>query len=96
MRSSHDVDIEWDEGKNRLNQKKHRISFIEAATVFDDPLEMTILDPDHSESEYRFLSIGQSSSDRLLVVSYTERAGKIRLINARKPTLGERRAYEES
>lgn len=96
MRSSHDIDIEWDEGKNRLNQKKHKVSFSEAATVFDDPLGLTILDPDHSESEYRFLSIGQSSSERLLVVSYTERAGKIRLINARKPTQAERRAYEES
>jgi uncharacterized protein len=60
MRSSHDIDIEWDEGKNRLNQKKHKISFNEAGTVFDDPLALTILDPDHSTSEYRFLSIGQS------------------------------------
>lgn len=57
MKRSHDVDIEWDERKNRLNQKKHKVSFTEAATVFGDPLEVTISDPDHSASEYRFLSI---------------------------------------
>jgi uncharacterized DUF497 family protein len=87
--------VEWDESKNRLNQRKHDVSFEEAATVFLDPLEITIDDPAHAISEYRFVSIGQSLSGRLLVVSYTERANNIRIINARKPTRPERRSYEE-
>jgi uncharacterized DUF497 family protein len=88
-------DVEWDENKNLANQGRHRISFEEAATIFVDPLEITIDDPDHSVSERRFISIGVSFKQRLLVVSYTERADKIRIINARKPTKFERRAYEE-
>ena len=87
-------DVEWDESKNILNQKKHGVSFEEAATVFVDPLEVTIDDPDHAYSEHRFISIGDSFKGRLLVVSYTERDNKIRIINARKPTKRERRAYE--
>jgi uncharacterized protein len=89
-------DIVWDGKKDRLNQKKHGVSFEEAATVFLDPLEVTINDPDHAFSERRFISIGESFGRRLLVVSYTERADEIRIINARKPTRRERRAYEES
>jgi len=60
MDRSHDIVIEWDEKKNRLNQKKHHVSFAEAASVFADPLELAISDPDHSTTEYRFVSIGQS------------------------------------
>ena len=88
--------VEWDEKKNRLNQKKHKVSFEEAATIFADPLESAIADPDHAFSEFRFLSIGESFKRRLLVVSYTERDNKIRIINARKPTKLERRAYKEA
>jgi uncharacterized DUF497 family protein len=88
-------DVEWDEGKNRLNQKKHAVSFGEAATIFLDPLEIAIEDPSHAISEYRFISIGQSFRRRLLVVSYIERNNRIRIITARKPTRSERRAYEE-
>jgi len=87
--------VEWDERKNRFNQRKHNVSFEEAATVFLDPLEITIDDPAHASSEYRYISIGQSFSGRLLVVSYAERAGRIRIINARKPTKQERFRYEE-
>lgn len=87
--------IEWDEGKNSLNQTKHRVSFEEAATVFSDPLEIAIEDPDHSLQEHRFISIGESFRRRLLVVSYSERGNTIRIITARKPTTRERRAYEE-
>ncbi len=89
-------DVEWDEAKNRLNQRKHNVSFEEAATIFIDPREITIDDPAHSISEYRFISIGQSLRGRLLVVSYTERAGRIRIITARKPTRRERRVYGEA
>jgi len=87
--------VEWDEHKNRLNKKKHRISFEEAAAIFADPLEIMIDDPDHSSTERRFISIGESFRRRVLVVSYVERGSEIRIINARKPTRRERRAYEE-
>jgi uncharacterized DUF497 family protein len=90
-----DYFIEWSESKSRSNQKKHSVSFEEAATVFLDLLEITISDPDHSITERRFLSIGASLTGRLLVVSYTERADRIRIISARKPTKTERRSYEE-
>ncbi len=89
-------EVEWDDGKNRLNHKKHHVSFEEAATVFLDPLEITIDDPAHAILEYRFISIGQSLTGRLLVVSYTELSSCIRIITARKPTRRERRVYEES
>ena len=89
-------EVVWDEVKNRLNQKKHRISFEEAATVFMDPLEIAIYDPAHGITEHRFISIGQSLKGRMLVVSYTERAGRIRIITARQPTRRERRAYGET
>ena len=89
-------EVEWDESKNRLNKMKHDVSFEEAATVFLDPLEITIDDPAHAISEYRFISIGQSFSSRLLVVSYAELDDRIRIITARKPTRRERQAYEES
>jgi uncharacterized DUF497 family protein len=88
-------DVEWDENKNHLNQKSHHITFEEAATIFTDPLEIMIDDPEHSHDEHRFISIGESFRRRLLVVSYAERVGKIRIIGARKPTSRERRAYEE-
>ena len=65
--------VEWDESKNLLNQKKHRVSFEEAATVFADPLETVIDDPDHEVSEHRFISIGDSLKRRLLVVSHRAR-----------------------
>jgi uncharacterized DUF497 family protein len=88
-------DIEWDQRKNRLNQKKHGISFEEAATIFADPVEIMIDDPEHSKEEHRFISIGQSFRQRLLVVSYTQRGDAIRIINARKPTPRERRIWKE-
>lgn len=59
--------------KELANIDKHDVTFSEAATVFGDPFELTILDPDHSVGEFRYLSIARSSRNRLLVVSYTER-----------------------
>ena len=88
-------DVEWDESKNRLNQRKHAVSFEEAATIFLDPFEIAIEDPAHTISEYRFISIGQSFRRRLLVVSYSERNNRIRIIAARRPTRSERRSYEQ-
>jgi uncharacterized DUF497 family protein len=88
------VEFEWDPNKAAENLKKHRVAFPEATTVFADLLEVTISDPDHSESETRFLSLGMSTANRLLVVGYTEREGKIRIIHARVAAPKERRAYE--
>jgi len=88
------VEFEWDPAKAAQNLKKHNVGFPEATTVFADPLELTIPDPDHSEGEARFLSLGMSTADRLLVVAYTEREGKIRIIHARMVAAKERRAYE--
>ena len=90
------MQFEWDPAKAAENAAKHRVEFTEAITVFGDPLEMTISDPDHSVGEKRFLSIGQSVSGRLLVVAYTERDGRIRLINAREATTQERKSYEST
>jgi uncharacterized DUF497 family protein len=88
------MEFEWDSAKATSNFEKHGVSFVEAVTVFADPLEVTISDPDHSEAEFRFLSIGLSASDRLVVVAYTEREGRIRIINAREAAPKERRDYE--
>ena len=88
--------FEWDPGKAAENLKKHGVGFPEAATVFGDPLEMTIPDSDHSEGETRFLSLGLSSGNRLLVVAYTEREDRIRVIHARVAAPRERRLYESS
>lgn len=90
------MEFEWDAVKAQSNVEKHGVSFLEAMTVFGDPLEVTIPDPDHSENEARFLSLGQSDRRRLLVVSYTEREGRIRLISAREAEPRERKAYERN
>ena len=90
------MEFEWDPEKAVANAKKHGVEFAEAMTVFSDPLEVTISDPDHSEGEQRFVSIGLSTSQRLVVVSYTERAGRTRIINAREASSQERKHYESS
>lgn len=88
------MEFEWDVAKAQSNVEKHGISFVEAMTVFGDPLELTVPDPDHSEGEIRFLSLGCSEQGRLLIVAYTEREGRLRLISARQATPGERKRYE--
>ena len=88
------MEFEWDTDKAHSNLEKHGIGFAEAMTVFGDPLEVTISDPDHAEGEARFLSLGLSEQGRLLVVSYTEREGRIRLISARTAEPRERKTYE--
>ncbi len=88
------MEFEWNVDKELINIKKHGIDFTEAASVFGDPLEVTILDPDHSADEFRFLSVAYSSLNRLLVVSYTERETRIRIISARTAGPKERRFYE--
>jgi uncharacterized DUF497 family protein len=89
------MDFEWDPAKARSNVRKHRISFEDACTTFYDPLAITSLDPDHSESEDRFLTIGYTSEGVLIVVSHTDRGDVPRIICARRATRKERKRYEE-
>jgi uncharacterized DUF497 family protein len=89
------VEFEWNPEKATLNLEKHGVSFEEAQTVFDDDLFIVFADPDHSEGENRYLIMGQSTQGRLLVVSYTERSRRVRLISARKANRQERKTYEE-
>jgi uncharacterized DUF497 family protein len=89
------VNFEWDPAKARQNRRKHRISFEEAATVFGDPLAITYPDPDHLTSEQRFITVGMSSVNRVLIVAHTDRNENIRIISARKTTRRERKHYEE-
>ncbi|MEO6195914.1 MAG: BrnT family toxin [Thermoanaerobaculia bacterium] len=87
--------FEWDPDKAAHNLDKHGVTFEEAQTVFEDDLFVVFEDPDHSGYEKRYLIMGQSREGRLLVVSYTERSRRARLISARPATRRERKAYEE-
>jgi len=86
--------FEWDPKKAASNLKDHGVSFDEATTVFGDILAMNMPDPDHSEGEQRFLVLGMSQASRLVVVSYSERPPRARIISARLATGHERRTYE--
>lgn len=91
------VRFEWDSDKAAFNIRKHRVSFDEASTVFDDPLAAIFDDEDHSAVEKREIIIGQSISNRLLLVCFTERIHEvIRIFSARLVTKKERRDYEEN
>lgn len=85
----------WDPDKAALNLRKHGVAFAEAITVFKDDPSLTATDPDHSIGEHRFIIIGMSSHDRLLMVSHVERDDRVRIISARPVTRIERRVYEE-
>lgn len=87
--------FEWDEDKAKANQRKHRITFGEAVTVFHDPYIASMLDLAHSLDEQRFIVMGRSAQGRLLVVIYVERGNNIRIISCRRATLTERKSYEE-
>ncbi len=87
--------IEWDLKKARLNLRKHKVSFEEAATVMSDPMAATGTDPDHSITEDRYITFGVSNRGRLLVVAHTEEGETIRIISARLASKGERKIYEE-
>ena len=89
------MEFEWDKNKAASNLSKHGVSFDEARTAFDDPLYIDFYDPDHSYDEHRYIIIGQSMQNSLLVISYTERGNVIRLISARQATRKERETYEE-
>lgn len=89
------MDFEWNPQKAAGNVQKHRVSFSEAATVFDDPLSLTVSDPDHSIDEDRLIIVGMSHQGRMLIVSFAERGDRLRIISARELTRIERQAYEE-
>ena len=89
------IEFEWDPEKAKKNQRKHRVRFKDAATVFGDPAGITVFDPDHSEDEERSITIGCSTAGRLLMVAHTDRGAKVRIISARDVSDVEREAYEE-
>jgi uncharacterized DUF497 family protein len=89
------VRLEWDPRKADANLKKHGVSFHEAGTVLEDLLSTTFPDPAHSLDEQRFITIGCSSSGRILVVAHADRGLSVRLISARRATRYERQFYEE-
>ena len=89
------MNFEWDAGKSASNREKHGVSFEEAASAFGDPLSSTILDPDSSGDETRFVLIGRTVFGRTVVVVHTDRGESTRLISARHATRGERRSYEQ-
>jgi hypothetical protein len=90
------VEFEWDSEKAQSNLDKHGLSFDEAATAFGDPLSLAIADPDHSDDEDRSILLGESYAGRLIVVAFTERGERMRIVSARLATSRERRAYEEA
>ena len=86
----------WSLEKARVNQTKHGVPFEEALTVFGDPLARIHDDPSHSKTEGREIIIGHSRRGRLILVSFCERRGAVRLISARRVTRHEREDYEKS
>jgi uncharacterized DUF497 family protein len=88
------MEFDWDLRKAEQNLAKHGVSFDEASTVFGDPLAATVPDSVHSQSEARFVTMGQSAQGRILVVAHTDRADKIRVISARLAGSRERKQYE--
>jgi len=89
------MEFDWDDDKAEINIVRHGISFLEAASVFDDDLSITFLDPDHSIDEERLIIIGHSNRGRLLFVSHTDRNRRPRIISAREVTRRERKVYED-
>jgi len=87
--------FEWDEVKSKANLQKHKVSFEEGKTIFNDPFLFTFPDEKHSANEDRFINIGLSAKSRILVLTHTEQQDKIRIISCRKATARERKFYEE-
>ena len=89
------MEFEWDVTKASQNIEKHGVSFEEGTDVFDDDLSLTVPDPDHSQDENRYLIFGRSKQQNYLVVSFTDRGDRIRVISARRMSRQEIRAYEQ-
>ncbi|HOE96825.1 MAG TPA: BrnT family toxin [Candidatus Sumerlaeota bacterium] len=90
-----DLIFEWDRSKAKENLKKHKVGFEEGKTIFNDPFLLTFPDISSSEEEERFISIGLSCRERVLILIHTERQGRIRIISCRRAAARERRSYEE-
>ena len=90
------LEFEWDRKKAEANRALHGIEFEEALTIFRDPLGRIFEDETHSESEPREIIIGHSVKRRLILVCFTVRGTRIRIISARKATPLERKDYEEN
>jgi uncharacterized DUF497 family protein len=88
------VDFEWDEGNNTKNYTKHGVSCLEAESVFQDNHHLVFSDPLHSKQEKRYLTIGQSNRPRILLLAWTLRNKKVRIISARPASTKERLIYE--
>ncbi|KOR31753.1 hypothetical protein TI05_11640 [Achromatium sp. WMS3] len=88
------MDFEWNPQKVEINSKKHGVSFEEASSVFGDTLSVTYPDPEHSMNEERFVMIGLSSKQQVLVISHMYRGETVRIISARPATKREQRFYE--
>lgn len=89
------MEFESDDAKAELNLIKHGVSFLEAETVFADFPALTGYDPDHSDTEDRYLTMGTSQAGRLLVISHTDRNDRVRTISARLASRPERKDYED-
>ena len=89
------MQVEWDPGKARLNARKHGVALADAVTVLEDETALTMRDP-FPEDEERWITLGLDAFSRVLVVVYTWRGERLRLISARKATPREMRRYEES
>lgn len=95
-----EYEFEWDPTKARANQKKHGVSFEEAAGLFLDPHASSLFDHSHAKREERWITLGASRKGRLLVIVHTfedvgEARHRVRIISARRATKRERRTYEE-
>lgn len=93
------LNFEWDITKAINNRRKHGVSFDLAATVFHDPLMVSVPDEDHSKTDERWLTLGQAENGMLLVVVHTYEefdagGASVRIISARSATKRERRQYE--
>jgi uncharacterized DUF497 family protein len=86
------VEFEWDPAKAALNLRKHGVRFAEAVTVFEDDARLTM--PDDGSRKERFVAVGTGSMGRILVVVYTTRTDRLRIISARKATRLEQSQYE--
>jgi hypothetical protein len=88
------MNFEWDPHKAEVNLERHGVSFAEAITVFENPAEVTVPAPDHSDGEQRCLSLGTTDAGRLVVVVYMERGTTIPIISTWESAARERRPYD--
>ena len=87
--------FEWDEEKATANSIKHGVAFTEAGTIFGDEQSITIPDLKHSQAEPKFITLGMSQTERVLVVIRTERGNHLRIMSARPASRKERNQYEK-